>query len=110
MYLNTAGESKNTGTITVVNGGTGARIENGNFYNNGTISAAGQNAIIMDGTNQVLELGNGTNIDGLTDGAAGEDTIVLSGGAINVGTEAVNFEKIVTTADTTLSGTVNLNV
>ena len=110
MYLNTAGESKNTGTITVVNGGTGARIENGNFYNNGTISAAGQNAIIMDGTNQVLELGNGTNIDGLTDGGAGEDTIVLSGGTINVGTEAVNFEKIVSTADTTLSGTVNLNV
>ena len=110
IYSISGGEVKNTGTITVVNGGTGARIENGNFYNSGTVSATGQNAIIMDGTNQVLELGNGTNIDGLTDGGAGEDTIVLSGGTINVGTEAINFEKIVTTANSTLSGTVNLNV
>ena len=103
------GYAGNMGAINVTLG-TGVRVLNGNFYNNGTIAATGQNAIIMDGTNQILELGNGTNIDGLTDGGAGEDTLVLSGGTINVGTEAMNFEKIVATSDSILSGTVNLNV
>ncbi|MGB6129636.1 MAG: autotransporter domain-containing protein, partial [Psychrilyobacter sp.] len=111
MFLDNAGDSKNTGIINVTDG-IGVKANNSNFYNSGTINASGQTAIEMDNNDSILELGAGSILRGRTDGLVGEDTLILSGiGSVDVGNNSVNnFEKLVATGDITAKGTYNLTI
>lgn len=111
LYAVGAESARNNGTIEVIKG-IGVKIDEGNFYNTGTINAVGQTAIEMDDRDSILELGSGTKLRGTTDGLKGEDTLVLSGtGNIDVGNHSIhNFEKLVVTGDITAQGTYHLGV
>ncbi|MCP1226405.1 autotransporter outer membrane beta-barrel domain-containing protein [Sebaldella sp. S0638] len=109
IYSVSVGEIKNLGTINVIEG-TGVKIETGNFYNKGVISAFKNIAVEMNNESNSLELASGTLITGKIDGLMGEDELILSGtGNINV--ESVfNFEKLVVAGDILLDGIINLGV
>ena len=85
---------------------SGTEKYSGHFYNNGTISGTDYSIKFDDG-DSVLELGNGSKITGNIDGSLGEN-ILITNGNIDLET-ADNFNKLVSTGNSVINGTINLN-
>ncbi len=103
----------NTGTInvtgsTAVSGiTTGSATVSPRIINTGTINSDGY-AISFTGNDGVLELGNNTEITGIIQGNTGEN-IIISKGNVNVGQNgSENFQKLVASGNTTLTGIIDL--
>ncbi|MCP1225820.1 hypothetical protein [Sebaldella sp. S0638] len=98
----------NTGEISGKTGveiNSGAEEFSGHFFNTGKISGT-EYAIKFDNGNSVLELGNGSIINGKIDASGGENILVVNG---NIKLDSAdNFSKLVAIGDSTVSGTINL--
>ena len=112
FYAENNKETKNYGTIGssdhTVKIVSGANQYSGHFLNAGTITArsSGGTAIEFDSGDSVLELGNNSTVKGKIDGGAGSNIFISNG---NVTFDEVNnFEKIVSSGNSTINGTVNL--
>ena len=112
FYAKNNKETKNYGTIAssdhTVKIVSGSNQYSGHFLNAGIITArsSGGTAIEFDSGDSVLELGNNSTVKGKIDGGAGSNIFISSG---NVTFDEVNnFEKIVSSGNSTINGTVNL--
>ncbi|MDR2879808.1 MAG: autotransporter outer membrane beta-barrel domain-containing protein, partial [Fusobacteriales bacterium] len=112
FYAENNKEAKNYGTIAsfdrTVKIVSGSNQYSGHFLNAGTITARnpGGTAIEFDSGDNVLELGNNSAVRGKIDGGAGSNIFISSG---NVTFDEINnFEKIVSSGNSVINGTVNL--
>lgn len=109
IYASNNIKTVNTGEIS---GKTGVEIVSGSaeysghFLNTGKISGTDY-AVKFDNGNSVLELGNGSIINGKIDAFGGENVLIVNGD-VNIDS-ADNFSKIVSRGNSEISGTVNLN-
>lgn len=113
IYAKNNIETKNFGTIITADNAvkivSGANQYSGHFLNSGTITARNVNgkAVVFDDFDNVAEFQNGTDISGKIDGKDGED-ILISSGSVKFD-EVDNFEKLVSSGDSTIRGTINLS-
>ena len=112
FYAENNKETKNYGTIAssdhTVKIVSGSNQYSGHFLNAGAITARspGGTAIEFDSGDSVLELGNNSAVKGKIDGGAGSNIFISNG---NVTFDEVNnFEKIVSSGNSAINGTVNL--
>ena len=112
FYAKNNKETKNYGTIAssdhTVKITSGSNQYSSHFLNYGTIIArnSGGTAIEFDSGDSVLELGNNSVVKGKIDGGAGKNIFISSGNVTF--DEANNFEKIVSSGNSVINGTVNL--
>ena len=112
LYAGNNIETKNYGTIVssdhTVKIISGSNQYSSHFLNAGIITArtAGGTAIEFDGGDSVLELANNSVVSGKIDGGAGKNVLISSGNVTF--DEANNFEKIVSSGNSVINGTVNL--
>ncbi len=109
IYASNNVRTVNTGEI---NGKTGVIIDSGteeysgHFLNTGKISGT-DFAIKFSNGDNVLELGNGSQITGKIAGSNGENVLIINGNAkID---EASNFTKLVSYGNSIVTGTINLS-
>ena len=94
-----------------ISGKTGVEIKagdeefSGHFLNTGEISGTDY-AVKFDDGNSVLELGNGSVINGKIDASAGENILIVNGDVKL--DSADNFSKLVSRGNSEVSGTINL--
>ena len=106
--INVTGSTNVTASATVSGITTGSATVSPRLINSGTINSDGY-AIRFTGNNGVLELGNNTEITGIIQGRGGEN-IIISTGNVNVGQNGTeNFQKLVASGNTTLTGVIDLD-